>query len=295
MSTNNNAIPIIINPASGKPRPVLHTISETFRAHNMSWRGHLTYKFGDATQFAQEAVADGAKMVVVFGGDGTLLEVANGVMGSDVSIGILPGGTGNAVATELGISHKIEEAAELICTSKNRRAVDIAQVDDQYYLLRLYTGVSKDQAASRELKDKYHLMAYPMEVIKVLEHSPHAQYTVTVDGKKTEVAAMTCFVNNLDQMGGVDIDFGDITPDDGLVDVMIISKNHQAVGQLTHYVLRHTDKKTHAYHGQGKVVTVEADPPQTVWLDGEFYRNTPVTIKVCPGAVNIIVPDSRQT
>ena len=100
MSTNNKSIPIIINPASGKPRPVLHTISETFRAHDMSWRGHLTYKFGDATQFAQEAVADGAEMVVVFGGDGTVLEVANGVMGSDVPIGILPGGTGNAVATE---------------------------------------------------------------------------------------------------------------------------------------------------------------------------------------------------
>jgi diacylglycerol kinase family enzyme len=219
-----------------------------------------------------------------------VLEVANGVMGSDVSIGILPGGTGNAVATELGISHKIEEAAELICTSKNRRAVDIAQVDEQYYLLRMYTGISKDQAASRELKDKYHLMAYPMEVIKVLKNSPHAQYTVTVDGKKTEVAAMTCFVNNLDQMGGIDIDFGDITPDDGLVDVMLVSKNRQALHQLGHYVLRHSDTDNHAYHAQGRVVTVESDPPQTVWLDGEFYRNTPVTIKVHPGAIKIVVP-----
>ena len=290
MSTKNKPIPVIINPASGKPQPVLHTVNETFRAHNLSWRGHLTYKFGDATRFAQQAVADGAEMVVVYGGDGTVLEVANGVMGSDVLIGILPGGTGNAVATELGISRKIEEAAELICTSKNQRAVDIAQVDDQYYLLRAYTGVSQDQAASRELKDKYHLMAYPMEVVKVLKNSPHAQYTVTVDGKKTEVAAMTCFVNNLDNTGGVDIDVGDITPDDGLVDVMIVSKDRQSVSELGHYVLGHGKSKSHAYHGQGKVVTVEAEPPQTVWLDGEFYKNTPVTIQVHPGAIHIIVP-----
>jgi YegS/Rv2252/BmrU family lipid kinase len=289
MSTNNKPIPVIINPASGKPQPVLHTVNETFRAHNLSWRGHLTYKFGDATRFAQQAVADGAEMVV-YGGDGTVLEVANGVMGSDVAIGILPGGTGNAVATELGISRKIEEAAELICTSKNQRAVDIAQVDDQYYLLRAYTGVSQDQAASRELKDKYHLMAYPMEVVKVLKNSPHAQYTVTVDGKKTEVAAMTCFVNNLDNTGGVDIDVGDITPDDGLVDVMIVSKDRQSVSELSHYILGHGKSKSHAYHGQGKVVTVDADPPQTVWLDGEFYKNTPVTIQVHPGAVKVIVP-----
>ena len=290
MPTNNKPIPIIINPASGKPQPVLHTVNETFRAHDLTWRGHLTYKFGDATRFAQQAVADGAEMVVVYGGDGTVLEVANGVMGSDVLIGILPGGTGNAVATELGISRKIEEAAELICTSKNQRAVDIAQVDDQYYLLRAYTGVSQDQAASRELKDKYHLMAYPMEVVKVLKNSPHAQYTVTVDGKKTEVAAMTCFVNNLDNTGGVDIDVGDITPDDGLVDVMIVSKDRQSVSELSHYILGHGKSKSHAYHGQGKVVTVEAEPPQTVWLDGEFYKNTPVTIQVHPGAIKIIVP-----
>ncbi len=290
MTTNNKPIPIIINPASGKPKPVLHTISETFRAHNLSWRGHLTYKFGDATQFAREAVADGAEMVVVFGGDGTVLEVVNGVMGSDVVVGILPGGTGNAVATELGISRQIEEAAELICTSQNRRAVDVAQVDDQYYLLRAYTGVTQEQAASRELKDKYHLMAYPMEVIKVLKNAPHANYTVTIDSKKLEAKAMTCFVNNLDNLGGFDIDVGTITPDDGMVDVMLVSKKHNALGELGKYILRLGKTKTNAFHAQGKVVTIEADPPQTVWLDGEFYKNTPVTIQVRPGAVKIIVP-----
>ena len=290
MTANNKPIPVIINPASGKPKPVLHTINEAFRAHNLSWRGHLTYKFGDATQYAGKAVANGHEMVVVFGGDGTVLEVVNGVMGSDVAVGILPGGTGNAIATELGISRKIDEAVELVCTSQNQRAVDVAQVDDRYYLLRAYTGVSQTQAASRSLKDKYHLMAYPMEVVKVLQHAPHAHYTVTVDGQKLEVKAMTCFVNNIDNLGGLDIDIGRITPDDGLVDVMIVSKDRHALEQLGHYVLHVGREKAHGYHAQGREVTLEAEPPQTVWLDGEFYKNTPVTIKVHPRAVRIIVP-----
>ena len=290
MTTNDKPIPIIINPASGKPKPVLHTISETFRAHNLSWHGHITYEFGDATRFAQEAVADGAEMVVVYGGDGTVLEVVNGVMGSDVSVGILPGGTGNAVATELGIPRELDKAAELICTSQNRRAVDVAQVDDHYYLLRAYTGVTQDQAASRELKDKYHLLAYPMEVLKVLKNAPHANYTVTVDGKKLEAEAVTCFVNNLDNLGGVDIDIGTITPDDGMVDVMLVSRKHSAFGEVGKYVLHLGQTKTHAYHAQGKTVILEAEPPQTVWLDGEFYKNTPVTIQVHQGAVKIVVP-----
>lgn len=290
MNNNDKPIPIIINPASGKPKPVLHTISQTFRAHNLSWRAHITYQFGDATRYAQEAAAGGADLVVVFGGDGTVLEVVNGVIGSSTTVGILPGGTGNAVATELGISHNIEAAAELICTSQNRRAVDIAQVDDRYYLLRAYTGVTKDQAASRDLKDKYHLMAYPMEVLKVMQNAPHARYTVTVDGRTLEAEAITCFVNNLDSLGGVDIDVGTITPDDGLVDVMIVSRDHHALIELAKYILRLGETTTHAYHARGKVVRVEADPPQAVWLDGEFYKETPVTIKVHPRAVRFVVP-----
>lgn len=229
--------------------------------------------------------------VVVYGGDGTVLEVVNGVMGSQTTVGIIPGGTGNAVATELGISRDIQKAVGLICTSQNRRAVDVAQVDDRYYLLRAYTGISKDQAASRDLKDKYHLMAYPMEVVKVLRNAPHAQYTITVDGNKTELQAMTCFVNNIDNLGGFDIDIGRITPDDGMVDVMVVSKDRHSCEELGHYVLNVGHMKhAHGYHAQGKEVTIEADPPQTVWLDGEFYKNTPVTIKVHPSAVKIITP-----
>jgi YegS/Rv2252/BmrU family lipid kinase len=285
-----NPIPIIINPASGKPQPILHTISAVFRAHDLPWEAHITHQFGDATRFAREAVAQGAEMVVVYGGDGTVLEVANGVMGSDVPIGILPGGTGNAVATELGISRDITEAAELICRSPNRRAIDAVQVDDRYYLLRAYTGISQDQAASREMKDKYHLLAYPMAVLDILSHAPKATYRVTVDGETVTTEAMTVFVNNLANLGGIDIDLGSVQPDNGKVDVLIVSKNVGALREVGRYALHLGPAKTYHYHTDGRQVTLEADPPQPVWLDGEYYKETPVTLNVHPGAVTIIVP-----
>jgi len=290
MPATDRPIPIIINPASGKPRPVLHAISQGFRAHGLSWRGHLTYQFGDATRYAREAVADGAELVGVFGGDGTVLEVVNGVMGSGAAIAILPGGTGNAVATELGISREIEEAVELLCTSPNRRAVDVAQCNNNYYLLRAYFGISQEQAASRELKDQYHLLAYPMAVLNVLRNAPQARYRVTVDEQVLEAEALTCFVNNLDNTGGVDISLGTVQPDDGMVDVLLVSMTHSALGEVAKYMLRLGDTRTHAYHAQGRKVTVEADPPQTVWLDGELSGMTPVTIQVHRGAVSIVVP-----
>ena len=124
----------------------------------------------------------------------------------------------------------------------------------------------------------------------IMKDAPHAEYTVTVDGKKTTVGAMTCFVNNIDNLGGINVDIGDIKPDDGLVDVMLVSKNRHSLNELTHYALHVGHSKVHGYHAQGKEVTVETNPPQTVWLDGELSGNTPVTIKVHPGAVKIVVP-----
>ncbi len=290
MTTHDKPIPIIINPASGKPRPVLHAISQGFRAHGLSWRGHLTYQYGDATRIAREEAANGAELVAVFGGDGTVLEVVNGVMGSDAAIAILPGGTGNAVATELGISREIEEAVELLCTSPNRRAVDVVQCNDNYFLLRAYFGVSQEQAASRELKDQYHLMAYPMAVVNILRNAPQARYRVTIDEQVLEAKALTCFVNNLSNTGGVDVNIGTVQPDDGLVDVMLVSKSHSAIGEVAKYIARLGETKSHAFHAKGRKVTVESDPPQTVWLDGELSGMTPVTIQVHQGAVKIVVP-----
>jgi diacylglycerol kinase family enzyme len=69
-----------------------------------------------------------------------------------------------------------------------------------------------------------------------------------------------------------------------------VSRKHGALGELGKYVLHLGKTKTHAYHAQGKKIILEAEPPQTVWLDGEYYKNTPVAIQVHQGAVKIVVP-----
>ena len=102
---------VIINPASGKQEPVLNTLNDVFRQHDLPWSIRITHQFGDAARFAREAVASGADLVVGYGGDGTQMEVANGLKGSAVPLGILPGGTGNAMAFELNIPRDLRQAA----------------------------------------------------------------------------------------------------------------------------------------------------------------------------------------
>ena len=94
---------IVINPASGKDEPILNVLNDVFHQHeDIEWTISVTKKYGDATAQAREAAEGGADLVAGYGGDGTQHEIANGILGTAAVMGVLPGGTGNGFATELG-------------------------------------------------------------------------------------------------------------------------------------------------------------------------------------------------
>ena len=121
---------VVINPAAGQDEPILNVLNDVFHTARVNWEISLTHKSGDATRFAAEAAASGVDLVAAYGGDGTQMEVANGLLGTGVPQAILPGGTGNAMAHDLGISLKLREAAALIVSSDQRRAIDLAKIGD---------------------------------------------------------------------------------------------------------------------------------------------------------------------
>ena len=146
----------------------------------MDWDVSVTHKYGDAAEQAQAAIADGVDLVAGYGGDGTQHEIANAVLvaqakaGRTIPMGILPGGTGNGFAREMGVPGTLREAVIVLCTSTNTRSIDVgrlvsvaqAQVEDRYFIQRLYIGVEPEQQTSRELKDKYGVLAYAASVAK---------------------------------------------------------------------------------------------------------------------------------
>lgn len=282
---------VIINPSAGKDEPILNTINTVFSQYGVNWEVTLTHKFGDATRLAQEAVAAGYDLVTGYGGDGTQMEVANGMMGSSVPMAILPGGTGNAMAFELNIPRDLRQALELICTSDKIQAVDLAKAGDKYFMLRLYSGVDEEQKTSREQKDKYGILAYPISNVEMLRSLNHANYTLTIDGEVVQENGFSCFVVNAGSIGGVDLTFDiNIDVSDGLLDVFIIDTSISTLKAVAGRFLHIRPNQSGMHYWRGKEIVMAADPPQTVWIDGELLGSTPLTITAVPAAIQVVVP-----
>lgn len=285
---------VVINPAAGHDEPILNVLNHVFHPAGVTWDISLTHQSGDATRLAAEAAASGVDLVAAYGGDGTQMEVANGLLGTGVPQAILPGGTGNAMAHDLGVSLVLHEAAALIVNSPKRRAIDLAKIGDQVFMLRAYAGISSDQAASREEKDKYGQLAYVSEGLKFLRNMPETQFQATVDGEVIEGKAVICFILNAGSIGGVmgmEIPkVGNVDISDGYLDLYAVTKGVQPFRAISKHIFQHEGSDGGVYHWRGKEITLKADPIQDVFIDGELGGQTPFTVTAMPEALQIVVP-----
>ena len=187
-------IHVVINPASGKDEPVLNVLNDVFHRHGVDWDVSITKKYGDAAAQAKAALADGVDLVVGYGGDGTQHELANAVLeaadavGGPARIGILPGGTGNGFAREMGVPGTLREATEVLCRSDRVRSIDVGRllevgnvdVPDRYFIQRLYVGVEPEEQTSREMKDRYGVFAY---AVNLAQRGPGGRRRVSRRGR----------------------------------------------------------------------------------------------------------------
>ena len=285
---------VVINPASGQPQPVLHTLNKVFRAAKVSWDISITQHSGDAERFARQAASSGVDVVVAYGGDGTVTEVARGLVGSRASMAILPGGTANLMSVELGIPKDLEKAATIAAGSASKlRQVDMGKIGDTFFLLRVGLGFAarKVRIADRQLKDKYGMMAYSIGALKALQQSDTAHYHITLDGQTIEADGLTCLVDNAGNMGVSGISPArNINVSDGLLDVILIRdarfRSWVAIGASL--VDAQPDANSFS-HWQARQIHIEADPSQPVQIDGEIAGRTPISIEVVPQAIRMLV------
>lgn len=282
-------IHVIINPASGKGQPMLKYLADLCKQYEVEWDISLTCKYGDATQQAKEALVRGVDLVVGHGGDGTQHEIANAVLGTGKPMGILPGGTGNGFATEMGIPKDYRQAVEVLCTSHSVRHVDVMQIGDQYCIQRLYAGIEPEQQVSREQKDKYGTLAYALMTGKQLKASADAPMTLTIDGERIETHGLKCYIVNSGQGGKGTID-KEFRVDDGILDVFVVSRNPISVIAAAERFFQIPSLKARMYYWRGREITLECEPSKALWADGEEFGRTPVSVKVLPGALSVVVP-----
>ena len=265
-------------------------LNDVFNQYGVKWDISVTKKFGDATQFARQAVADGFDLVAGYGGDGTQHEIANGVMGSGVTMGVLPGGTGNGFCNELGISTELKAAVRMLCTSFNKRQIDIGQLEEGYFIQRLFTGIEPDEQTSREEKNKYGTFAYLLRDLQRLKDLQDIQYHLKIDGNKIDVSGYKCYVVNSATAGtGLSIS-RKFEVDDGFLDVFMLSRNRQSSTAVLERFFNLETENAHLYYWRGQEIEIEAEKDQPVWTDGEYTGRTPVSMKVIPGGLTVAVP-----
>ncbi len=298
-------IHVVVNPASGRDEPVLNVLNDVFGGHGVDWQVSVTHRYGDAGLQTRTAIEGGADLVAGYGGDGTQHEIANalvevaGATGRTTPMGILPGGTGNGFAREMGVSSSLREATEVLCTSRSIRAVDVgrlrelgqAEVADRYFVQRMYVGVEPEEQTSRELKDKYGVFAYVANVAQQAKPAAPIHYHVDLDDESIEFDATKVYVVNSGMMGtGLKIT-NSYAVDDGLLDAFFIDR--QDIATLAAAAIRLLDlpmAKATRYQRQCRTIRIVTDPDQPVWTDGEYVGRTPVTVDVVPGALSVVVP-----
>lgn len=288
---------ILINPASGPDRPVLSLLNTAFQHSGLEWEVAITKRAGDAQRLARAAAQAGADLVGVYGGDGTVMEAANGLIGTQTPLAIFPGGTANVIAIELGIPLDPAQACQLVTghAPSLLRAVDLIQVGDQYFALRVGTGLEAQmvEGAPRAMKDLMGVLAYGLSALQALREPRATRYALTLDGRTVESEGVACTIVNASNLGAPGLYLApNVDLSDGLLDVFVLKRADMgaliawgastAVGNPNPMLLQ---------RWQAREVTLNSDPPLTVQGDGELIGRTPVTARAVPQAVRVLVPN----
>lgn len=306
-----HSVQVIINPAPTRRVPLLPVLNQHFRNAGIRWDVSLTHEPGDGTRLAQEAVERGIEVVAVYGGDGTVMEVASGLVGKDVPLLILGGGTGNVVASELRIPHQLEKACEMICGDHyTTRRIDVGQVGDRYFLLRIGCGIETGAVldATRELKDQFGKLAYVWAAIKSLQETPVAHYELTLDNHETiAVDGVACMVANVGSVGVGRLTLApSVEVSDGKLDVFLLKEASipgivQLAGKMTGIDRLFRDKEEiedpgvsldasqMVTHWQVSSIQIKTDPPLDMQVDGDVVCKTPQLVGVLPLALRVVV------
>jgi diacylglycerol kinase (ATP) len=296
---------LITNPAAARTRTrSVDAIVRTLDA--AGWQTELvaTGGPGDARRIAAYGVAQGMDVVAVFGGDGTTMQAAAALVGTEVSLGVIPGGTGNLLAGNLRIPSAPARAAQALVTA-TPRLFDLGRMErpdgPHYFAVACGAGYDARVMAgtlSRH-KRRWGMAAYVATTLRLMSELRSAAHVITVDGVAHEAEAAMVLVANCGEVIPPFVRLGaGIRPDDGMLDVVVVRANNlgqsvRAVWDILRNAPAVEGVDGYVRYARGREIRVETDPIQPVQLDGEAGGDTPFTATVVPRAIRILVPDGR--
>ncbi len=300
------SVRVIVNPAPLRRVPLLSILNHAFRKAGIRWDVDITHGDGDAATLARRAREDGADVIAVYGGDGTVMEAASALIGASTPLLILGGGTGNLVAAELRLPPAVEKACELICGERFAiRDIDVGMVNDRPFLLRAGCGLETEvvQDATRELKNQFGKWAYVFAGVKALQEATESEYRVVVDGREQASGrGVACMAANAGTVGVGRLTLSpQVGIDDGKLDVFFLKRaNIEGIAELAAMMTGLDQVKVDGEplldashmlsHWSASRVEVETDPVVDVQADGDIVSRTPMVVSIRPKSLHVVVP-----
>jgi diacylglycerol kinase (ATP) len=252
-----------------------------------------------AMELAQKAVLKNPEIIIACGGDGTVSQIIQGIIGTNIPLGIVPAGTGNVLALNLGIPPNIDKAIKIIKKGNTIRT-DIGIINERIFASLAGCGFDADviNKTTREKKKIFGALAYFWEGFKYAFTSPHSKFKLVIDGNKIiKIKAVAILIVNKANIFG---EYLSIVPknlhNDGKFTIVILSPlNIWDYFKIVLGLLRnkHYEKSRKIKYFQAEKIEITSYPKILAQADGDIIGKTPVKAEILKEAVRVFVPEKK--
>ena len=282
---------IILNPRAGSFDTV-RDWQDRVESVAGAWPIRVTSQAGEAEQLTRRAVEEGFSRIIAAGGDGTINQVANGIGGSNAVLGILPIGTVNVFAMELGLPSNDLQLCRDIIEAGNIRLVDLPSANEKYFVQ--LGGVGLDAQAVKEtsfaFKRSLGPLSYLISAAQIAARRPPNLFIESEDASTQEGSFV--LIGNGRFYGGPFPFFKQAVIDDGLLDVVVFKRlGFLEIIKYLHDVIFSSDIRVpEIEYFQTRRLRVSSEQDVPLELDGELAGNCPIDFQMHEKALRVLAP-----
>ncbi|MBN09694.1 MAG: hypothetical protein CMC79_04915 [Flavobacteriaceae bacterium] len=292
----NKKLFFIINPISKRKAKLLESeINNFFYLRKEEFIIQKSKDANDLKKIALEAINSKPNVIIACGGDGTINEVGQLIVGSKIKFGIIPIGSGNGVSNHLKIPYDFKKALEII-VSDSLKKMDVGKIEDRYFFSNVGFGIEVDFIKHYQSKNIHGLRGYFPAFFKSFRSYTAPNFVIELNNRKTTITPYVLILANINEQGyGISI-----TPmaksDDGILDLIMIKKTKPFV--LLYYIIKillgimPKNEQNITRSKTKKVKLFSKNNDINVQIDGEFflYNKSELEISINSETIDVLCP-----
>jgi diacylglycerol kinase (ATP) len=287
----------IVNPRTRRPLEVVRAALDRACPPGVAVVLLVSRSPGEAGELARQHAAS-CDLMVAAGGDGTVSDVASGIIGTGLPLAILPAGSTNIVAQELGIPSDLDAAARLIFGRHRIVRRDAGRCGDRLFLHMAGAGFDAHffERSDPALKRRVGWLAYLPAAASAIGETP-ARYCVRVDGETIEETSPLVVIANGGSVIRPELRIApEIRADDGLLDVLVFRGSQPAAvaRAIGRFVAGRLADSPDVVWRRGTTIDISSDPVMPIQLDGDVATHTPARFEIMPLALELVAPPDRS-